>query len=224
MILWASSMGPWMPCRIITSPIFAHRSPSTLLPSGAVLGAVGQSPGLNLARVDQLVHRYAEDPRHKTFLPRRPVSPSVSHITYPPLRSCQPGRFAALLASQHLSHSSIKAYLSAVRHFHVSSCGVNPGLGEMVVLQGSCRESNALRCATRDAPPVLRLPITAGVLRLMKAAWEQQGPSFRYGLLQYMDKARPVVGRESDESIRRFLNRRIDLSFYVYLQLQLGAL
>ena len=37
--LRASSMGPWMPCRIITSPIFADRSPSTLLPSGAVLGA-----------------------------------------------------------------------------------------------------------------------------------------------------------------------------------------
>ena len=135
--------------------------------------------------MDQLVHRYAEDAlapatkrtyrdaqaRYLAFftsynLPSVPVSQPVL---------C---RFAALLASQHLLHSSIKAYLLAVRHLHVASCGVDPGLGEMVVLQGVLQGIKRAQARDQGHSPRLRLPVTAGVLISLKAAWEQQGPSF----------------------------------------------
>ena len=149
---------------IFVGPLY-YAQPS---PSGAVLGAVGQSPGLDLAGVDQLVHRYAEDAlapatkrtyraaqaRYLAFctsynLPSVPVSQPVL---------C---RFAALLASQHLLHSSIKAYLSAVRHLHVASCGVDPGLGEMVVLQGVLQGIKRAQARDQGHSPRLRLPVTA---------------------------------------------------------------
>lgn len=42
--------------------------------------------------------------------------------------------FVALLASQGIAHKSIKGYLSAIRHLHISSVGTDPLINDMVVL------------------------------------------------------------------------------------------
>ena len=48
----------------------------------------------------------------------------------------------------------------------------------MVVLQGVLQGIKRAQARDQGHSPRLRLPVTAGVLRSLKAAWEQQGPSF----------------------------------------------
>lgn len=92
-------------------------------------------------------------------------------------------KFVVWLAAQGVSHSSIKGYLSAIHHLHITSLCQDPAIGCMAglhyVLQG-IKRIQSMSPATR---PTVRLPVTAGVMRLLKRAWEQQGPSYNRSML-----------------------------------------
>ena len=87
-------------------------------------------------------------------------------------------QFASCLANQNLGHSSIKCYLSAVRHLHVAE-----GHGDPHVAEGhgdphiSCmaRLEQVLKgikgVQVRTVPKQTRLPITPELLLKMRQVW-----------------------------------------------------
>ena len=134
--------------------------------------------------MDSLVQQYYADALAPTT--RRVYSTAQSrylefcrvyHISPFPLTQESLSRFVAVLASQALTHRSIKVYLSAVRHLHITRCGSDPRLCNMVglqyVLQGIKRSQAAEGLSSRP-----RLPITAAILRTLRRSWESQGPTF----------------------------------------------
>ena len=86
-------------------------------------------------------------------------------------------RFVAQLAKDGLAASSIKSYLSAVRHLHLAMHLPDPKIGEMgrleQVIKGSKCEYAKLKPGTRE-----RLPITPELLLKMRKIWEKQSKSF----------------------------------------------
>lgn len=92
-------------------------------------------------------------------------------------------KFAAVLAAQGLSVSSIKAYLSAVRHMQITLGGSDVDIGNMSTLRYVLQGIKRFQASSRSITSRSRLPITADIMRLLKRAWEQQGPSFDRSML-----------------------------------------
>ena len=86
-------------------------------------------------------------------------------------------RFVAQLAKDGLAPSSIKSYLSAIRHLHLAMHLPDPKIGEMArleqVIKGSKCEFAKLKPGTRE-----RLPITPELLLKMRKVWEKESTSF----------------------------------------------
>ena len=84
--------------------------------------------------------------------------------------------FVAHLSNEHLKYRTIKVYLAAVRHLHISVAQPNPFGGNPpmtrleYVLRGIKKNEVALQKGERE-----RLPITPPLLRQIKAQWEPDG-------------------------------------------------
>lgn len=79
--------------------------------------------------------------------------------------------FVASMVKQGLQHSTIKSYLSAVRHLQISVGGGDPRMGGMpqleLVVRGSKKEK-------AKGQKLTRLPITPAILLRMRAVWEKE--------------------------------------------------
>ncbi len=75
-----------------------------------------------------------------------------------------------VLCSGNLTHSTIKGYLSAIRHLQIASGLPDPCMSSMAKLDGVVR-------AKTNPPSRTRLPITPPILRRIGSVWEAQGPS-----------------------------------------------
>ena len=84
--------------------------------------------------------------------------------------------FVAHLANEHLKYRTIKVYLAAVRHLHISVAqpnpfGGNPPMSRLeYVLRGIKKNEAAQQKGERE-----QLPITPQLLRQIKAQWEPDG-------------------------------------------------
>ena len=156
---------------------------SNLHSSGHPTGAVSQTPHLDITGVDSLVQQYYVDTLAPTT--RRVYSTAQSRYlefcrmyNFSPFPLTQESllRFVAVLASQALAHKLVKVYLSAVRHLHITCCGSDPRLCNMMglqyVLQGIKRSQAVKGLSSRP-----RLLITAAILRTLRCSWESQGPT-----------------------------------------------
>ena len=77
--------------------------------------------------------------------------------------------FVAHLASEGLTHQTIKSYLSALRHYHIMSGRGDPFIGSAFpLLQYVLR---GIKRSPTHAPRQPRLPITPAILRLLKVVW-----------------------------------------------------
>ena len=108
-----------------------------------------------------------------------------SSMNIPPLPIAQSYlcQFVASLASQGVSHKSIKGYLSAIRHLQISSLGTDPLISGMVVLSYVLQGIKRSQAVAGTNNPRTRLPITAGLMRSLKCHGESQGISFNTSML-----------------------------------------
>ena len=74
--------------------------------------------------------------------------------------------FCAHLASEGLSHQTIKSYLSAIRHYHIVEGKGDPFIANVFPLL-----QYVLRGIKRSPASPSRQPITPAVLRLLKGVW-----------------------------------------------------
>ena len=99
-----------------------------------------------------------------------------------PLSEHQLCQFASFLAKKNLSHSSIKGYLSALRHLQIASGLPDPGIASMPKLEGVVKGIKSIQAKTKQKANV-RLPITVDILRRIGEVWEQQGTSIDHCML-----------------------------------------
>ena len=89
-----------------------------------------------------------------------PPLPATEH------QLCQ---FVSYLANQNLCHSTIKCYLSAVRHLHVAEGRGDPNMSSMARLEQVMRGIKGSQA--KAAPRQARLPITPELLRKIRQVW-----------------------------------------------------
>ena len=75
-------------------------------------------------------------------------------------------QFVSYLTNQNLCHSTIKCYLSAVRHLHVAEGHGDPHISSMACLEQVMRGIKGVQA--KVAPKQARLPITPELLLKMK--------------------------------------------------------
>ena len=82
-------------------------------------------------------------------------------------------RFAAVLASKGIAHSTVKVYLSATHQLHIEKGLPDPGIENMAKLSQVLR---GIRSTQSGKSNFVRRPITPGMLVQIKNAWEEEGP------------------------------------------------
>lgn len=82
--------------------------------------------------------------------------------------------YVAWLAMQNIAHSTIKCYLSAVRHLHIAEGLVDPKISSMARLEQVLRgvKSTQAKGLKRPRP---RLPISIELLNKMRQQWQKEG-------------------------------------------------
>ena len=85
-------------------------------------------------------------------------------------------RYASFLASENLVHSTIKGYLSAIRHLQIATGLPDPGIPSMPKLEGVLGGIKATQARTLTSTHT-RLPITAPIIKRVGEVWEALGPS-----------------------------------------------
>ena len=94
----------------------------------------------------------------------QPIPASEQHL-------CQ---YIAYLAMAGLAHSTIKCYLSAVRHLHIAEDAGDPGISRMPRLEQVLR--GVKRTQARSKSKVKeRLPITIEILDTLRKFWSDKG-------------------------------------------------
>lgn len=83
-------------------------------------------------------------------------------------------RFAAVLASKGIAHSTMRVYLSATRQLHIAKGLPDPGIENMAKLSQVLR---GIRSTQPGKSKFVRMPITPGMLVRIKKAWEEEGPN-----------------------------------------------
>ena len=86
------------------------------------------------------------------------------------------------LAQEKVSHSSIKGYLSAVRHLQISQGHPDPSMATMPKLEGVIKGIKSTQ-AKAGTPKTTRLPITSAILNSIRLQWQREGPSQDQGML-----------------------------------------
>lgn len=99
-----------------------------------------------------------------------------------PLIEHQLCQYVSYLAEQNIAHSSIKGYLSALRHMQIASGRPDPGIASMPKLEGVVKGIKSMQARTNRKANT-RLPVTADILRQIGAVWEQSGPSIDHRML-----------------------------------------
>ena len=81
-------------------------------------------------------------------------------------------QFVSALASEGLKYSSIKCYLSAVRHLHLEKKLPDPNIGSMARLEQVLRGVKSFQ-SKQSPPPKPCLPITPDILLKLKKVWNK---------------------------------------------------
>ncbi len=89
-----------------------------------------------------------------------------------PASESQLCQFVSQLANDHLSHTTIKCYLAAVRHAHIEGGVGDPKICGMARLEQVLKGIKSVQCRTRPPNRPTRLPITPDLLRKMKQSWQ----------------------------------------------------
>ena len=84
-------------------------------------------------------------------------------------------QFVSHIANNNLCHSTIKSYLSAVRHLHIAEGRGDPGISSMARLEQVLKGVKLVQARTPPQGRVVRLPITLDLLRRMKESWQKGG-------------------------------------------------
>lgn len=79
-------------------------------------------------------------------------------------------QYVSSLALENLSHSTIKCYLSAIRHLHIDRGVGDPGISQMTRLEQVLRGIKSVQ-AKRDIKGKPRLPISLDILQKLRAVW-----------------------------------------------------
>ena len=103
--------------------------------------------------------------RYKTFCEASNTQPL-------PLSEAALCQFVSHLANDNLCHSTIKCYLSAVRHLSIAEGHGDPGISSMVRLEQVVKGIKAVQAKAPPSRPT-RLPITPELLRKMKQSWSR---------------------------------------------------
>ena len=85
--------------------------------------------------------------------------------------------FIVYLAAQGLKHTSIKGYLSGLRYFQFEHLGIDPTIGDMAVLQQTLKGVKRIQSRGRQLT-CTRLPITADILKMMRAIWAKEPANY----------------------------------------------
>ena len=103
---------------------------------------------------------------YREFCMRKQLNPlpaSESHL-------CQ---FVSQLANDHLSHTTIKCYLTAVRHAHIENGLADPQIRGMARLEQVLKGIKSIQCRARPPSRQTRLPIMPDLLHKMKQYWNR---------------------------------------------------
>lgn len=96
-----------------------------------------------------------------------------------PVSEHQLCQFAAHPADENISHSTIKSYLSAVRHLQIASDLPDPSIASMPKLEGVMKGIKSLQSKSHTNIRT-RLPITPTILLHIHKLWEQQNKDKDY--------------------------------------------
>ena len=88
--------------------------------------------------------------------------------------------FTAFVANQGLKHTTIKGYLSAIRHLQVCSGNGDPGMGDMPRLALALR---GVKKEQASQPKRARLPITPAILQEIRQVWSKEPSKWDYVML-----------------------------------------
>ena len=121
--------------------------------------------------------------RYKQFCARRGVPPLPVTETY----LCQ---FISHLANDRLSHTTIKCYLSAIRHLQVAEGYGDPEIHGMPRLEQVLKGIKSVQVQARPSSKPARLPITPELLQKMKGIWQKGDNQWDSTMLW----ALPIVG------------------------------
>ena len=94
-------------------------------------------------------------------------------LTPLPVTEHQLCQFISHLANEKLCHSTIKCYLSAIRHLHIAEGYGDPGISHMARLEQVLKGIKSLQAKASKKTP--RLPITPELLLKMKQVWRKRG-------------------------------------------------
>lgn len=99
-----------------------------------------------------------------------------SQFTIPPLPLHEPHlcRFAAFLATDNISHNTIKSYLSALRRLQIANNHPDPNISSFPKLESVIRGIKLEQAKTKGANPT-RLPITPDILHKLRSFFESRG-------------------------------------------------
>lgn len=114
---------------------------------------------------------------------RRYISFCAEHnLVALPVSEPQLCKFISYLAIQKLSHSTIKCYLSAVRHLQVEGGWGDPRINEMAKLEQVLKGIKRLQAVEKGSPKQ-KLPITPNLLIRIKQIWEKDPVSWDVAML-----------------------------------------
>ena len=82
--------------------------------------------------------------------------------------------FVSKLANEQLRHTTIKCYLSGVRHLHVAEGFGDPGISKMPRLEQVLKGIKSVQAKTTPRPEYMRMPITPELLKKMRQSWLKQ--------------------------------------------------
>ena len=94
----------------------------------------------------------------------------TNHLNPLPASEHQLCQFVAALAKEGLSHSTLKGYLSGVRHLHLENHYKNPNINTMARLEQVMKGIKALQ-AKAKVTNLPRLPMTPELLARIKQVW-----------------------------------------------------
>ena len=138
------------------------------------------SARLGLASLDQAVEQSALAPtsqRTYASAQQRYVCFCISFGLAPlPVSEHQLCQFASHLANETLAHSTIKGYLSAIRHLQRASGFPDPATSNIPKLEWVIKGIKSTQARAQSSKHT-RHPITPHIVKAMGAVWEAQGPS-----------------------------------------------
>lgn len=98
---------------------------------------------------------------------------SIHNLSPIPSSERQLCHYVSYLAIANLSHNTIKAYLSAVRHLHIAEQAADPGISKMPRLEHVLRGVKYMQ-ARGERKGKARLPISIDILHKLREAWQRK--------------------------------------------------